>query len=428
MSFTVEELENKTAKLTIEVPAEDLEKALQNAYNKNKGKLSIPGFRKGKAPRNMVEKMYGAGIFYEDAANELISAEYPKAAKESKLDIVAQPEIDITQIEKGKSFIFTALVTLKPDVELGTYKGVEIEKVETELEADAVDKEIEKVREQQSRLVSVEDRAVMDKDQAVIDFEGFIDGEAFEGGKGEDYPLTIGSHSFIDNFEDQIIGKNIGDEFDVNVTFPEDYQKEELAGKPAVFKVKVKEIKVKELPELNDEFASEISDFETLAEYKEDLQKKLAEAKEKDAKAEKQKRAVDAVVKEAKMDIPDAMVSSQVNNMMRNYAQNLSQQGLSLDMYLSYMGSTQAQFAETLKPEAVIRIKNSLVLEKVAETENFEITEEELDKEFSRMAEMYRMEVDKVKELVGEEGKEDIKADLKIQKAAEFIADNAVEK
>lgn len=428
MSFTVENLEKNMAKLTIEVFAEDFEKALQKAYEKNKNKIAVNGFRKGKVPRAVIEKVYGAGVFYEDAANILIPEEYSKAAEESKLDIVSQPEIDVTQIEKGKSFIFTAEVALKPEVTLGEYLGVEIEKTDAKVTADDVKAELEKVREQNARLVDVTSRGVKDKDQAVIDFEGFVDGVPFEGGKGTDYPLTIGSHSFIDNFEEQLIGAKIGKEVEVNVTFPENYQAAELAGKPATFKVTVKAIKVKELPKLDDDFAKDVSEFDTLADYKADIKKNLTEKKKEEAKREKEAKAVAKAVENASMDIPEGMIKLQVNNMVNEFAQRLQMQGLSIDQYIQYMGSNHQQFMESLKPEAVTRIKNSLVLEAVVKAENITATEDDFEEEVKRMADMYKMEVDKVKEILGDNEKEQIMSDLAIQKAAELIASKAVEK
>lgn len=428
MSFTVENLEKNMAKLTIEVSAEDFEKALQKAYEKNKNKIAVNGFRKGKVPRAVIEKVYGAGVFYEDAANILIPEEYSKAAEESKLDIVSQPEIDVTQIEKGKSFIFTAEVALKPEVTLGEYFGVEIEKTDAKVTADDVKAELEKVREQNARLVDVTSRGVKDKDQAVIDFEGFVDGVPFEGGKGTDYPLTIGSHSFIDNFEEQLIGAKIGKEVEVNVTFPENYQAAELAGKPATFKVTVKAIKVKELPKLDDDFAKDVSEFDTLADYKADIKKNLTEKKKEEAKREKEAKAVAKAVENASMDIPEGMIKLQVNNMVNEFAQRLQMQGLSIDQYIQYMGSNHQQFMESLKPEAVTRIKNSLVLEAVVKAENITATEDDFEEEVKRMADMYKMEVDKVKEILGDNEKEQIMSDLAIQKAAELIASKAVEK
>ena len=427
MSLQVEKLENNTAKLTIEVPAEEVEKAIESAYQKSKSKFSIPGFRKGKVPRKMIEKMYGVGVFYEDAVNSMIPGAYADAATESELEIVAQPEIDIVQIEAGKPFIFTAEVVLKPEVELGKYKGIEVEAKDTTVTDEEVDAELAKVQEQNSRLVAADDKEVENGDQVTIDFEGFVDGVAFEGGKGTNYDLVIGSHSFIDNFEEQLIGKNIGDEVDVNVTFPESYQAEELAGKPAVFKVKVNGIKVDELPELDDEFASEVSEYETVAEYKDSVKKGLAETKEKNAKDAKEKAAIDAVIADAKMDIPEAMIKTTQRQMMDEFAQRISGQGLSFEQYLQFTGMTEEQMLEQIRPQAELRIKSRLVLEAIVAAEKIEATEEDFEQEIAKMAEMYQMEADKAKELIGEAGKAEIMKDLAVTKAAEFVRDNAKE-
>ena len=428
MSFTVENLEKNMAKLTITVSAEDFEKSLQNAYMKNKDKISVPGFRKGKVPRAMVEKMYGAGIFYEDAANDAIPSAYAAAAEESGLDIVSQPEIDVTQIEKGKDFIFTASVAVKPEVTLGKYFGVEVEKVDTKVSADEVKAELEKVREQNSRLVEVTTRGVKDKDQTIIDFEGFIDGVPFEGGKGTDYALTIGSHSFIDTFEEQLIGAKIGKEVEVNVTFPEDYHAENLAGKPAMFKVTVKEIKVKELPKLDDEFAQDVSEFDTLAEYKADIKKNLTEKKKDAAKKEKEMRAVDAAVENATIEVPELMVKTQVNRMVEDFAQRLQSQGLTVEQYFQFTGMNAEMMLEQMKPQALKRIQSRLVLEAIAKAENIEVTEEDIDKEIESMAAQYQMEADKLKELVGENEKNQMKSDIAVSKAAELVVNEIVEK
>ena len=403
MSFTVENLEKNMAKLTIEVPADEFEKALQKAYEKQKGKITLNGFRKGKAPRAMIEKIYGAGIFYEDAANIVIPDAYEKAADECEIDIVSQPEIDVTQVEKGKDFIFTATVAVKPEVTLGKYLGVEVEKTETKVLAADVNAELDRIREQNARIVDVTDRAVKSGDQTVIDFEGFIDGVAFDGGKGENYPLTIGSHSFIDTFEDQIIGANIGDEIEVNVTFPEDYQADNLAGKPAMFKVKVKSIKEKELPAANDDFAKDVSEFDTLAEYKADLKKTLTEKKKDEAAKIKKSKAVEKVVENATMDIPEPMVKSQVQSMVTEMAQRLQMQGVSLEQYMQYMGTEPQQFMMSLRPEALLRIKNSLVLDAVVEAEKITVSDADFEEELNKMASMYSMEVDKIKEMIGED-------------------------
>ena len=428
MSVQVEKLEHNMAKLTIEVEASKFDAAMKKAYNKKKGSFNLPGFRKGKVPMYIIEKEYGAGVFYEDAANILIPEEYSKAAEESTLDIVSQPEIDVTQIEKGKSFNFTAEVALKPEVTLGEYLGVEIEKTDAKVTADDVKAELEKVREQNARLVDVTSRGVKDKDQAVIDFEGFVDGVPFEGGKGTDYPLTIGSHSFIDNFEEQLIGAKIGKEVEVNVTFPENYQAAELAGKPATFKVTVKAIKVKELPKFDDDFAKDVSEFDTLADYKADIKKNLTEKKKEEAKREKEAKAVAKAVENASMDIPEGMIKLQVNNMVNEFAQRLQMQGLSIDQYIQYMGSNHQQFMESLKPEAVTRIKNSLVLEAVVKAENIETSDEEFEAELKKMAEAYKMELDQIKEFMGDYEKKQIKEDLAIQKAVDVIVGSVVEK
>lgn len=428
MSVQVETLEKSMAKLTIEVSAEEFETALDKAYKKNKNKISLPGFRKGKAPRAMIEKMYGTGVFYEDAANDLIPGAYESAAKESELEIVAQPSIDVTQIEKGKPFIFTATVAVKPEVTLGDYKGIEVEKKTAEVTDEELQAEIDKVRESNSRMITVEDRAVQDGDITTIDFEGFVDGEPFEGGKGENYPLTIGSHSFIDNFEEQLIGKNIGEETEVNVTFPEQYQAEELQGKPAVFKVTIKEIKVKELPELDDDFAQDVSEFDTVDEYKEDLKKKLLENKEAALKREKEEDVVGKIIENATMEIPDPMVDTQVRQMVQEFAQRIQSQGLSLQQYMQFTGMTPESLTAELKPQALKRIQSRLVLEAVVAAENIETSDEDLEKELEKMAEMYQMEADKLKELVGEEEKKQIALDLAVQKAVELVVDAAVEK
>lgn len=428
MSVQVEKLEKNMAKLTIEVSSEEFENAIAKAYKKNKNKISMPGFRKGKAPRAMIEKMYGKGIFYEDAANSIIPDAYADAAKESELEIVAQPEIDVTQIESGKPFIFTATVALKPEVTLGEYKGIEVEKKEVEVTDEEVEAEINKVRESNARMLDIDDRATQDGDTVLIDFYGYVDGKQFEGGKADDYSLVLGSHSFIDNFEEQLVGKNIGDDVEVNVTFPENYQAEELQGKPAVFKVKIKEIKVKELPELDDDFAQDVSNFDTIAEYKEDLKKKLTENKEEALKREREEAVIGKIIENAQMDIPEQMVDAQTRQMTQEFAQRLSSQGLSIDQYMQFTGLTPQKMIEELKPQALKRIQSRLVLEAVVAAENIETTEEELDKEIENMASMYQMEVDKLKEVIGEEEKKQIGLDLAVQKAVEIVTEAAVEK
>lgn len=427
MSVQVEKLEKNMAKLTIEVPAEEFEAAIEKAYQKNKGKITLPGFRKGKAPRKMIEKMYGAGIFYEDAANAVIPEAYSKAAAECGEDIVSQPEIDVVQIESGKAFIFTAEVALKPEVTLGEYKGLEVEKTEVAVSEEEVDKEIDKERENNSRMIDIDDRAVENGDMIKLNFEGFVDGEAFAGGKGEDYPLTIGSGSFIPGFEDQLVGAKIGEDVEVNVTFPENYQAEELKGKAAVFKCKVNEIKVKELPDADDEFAKDVSEFDTLAEYKDDIRAKLLEKKTQDAKRVKENRVVEKAVANAAMEIPDAMINEQVRRMADDFTRRIESQGISMEQYMQFTGMTADKVLEQMKPEALKRIQNSLVLEAIAKAENIEISDERLDEEIGKMAEQYKMEVEKLKEVMGDYEKEQMKNDLAIQTAVEMITEAAKE-
>lgn len=429
MSCKVEQLEEKNmVKLVIEVSSETFETGLNKAYNKNKNKINVPGFRKGKAPRKMIEKLYGESFFFEEAANMIIPEAYAEAYEESGLDIVSQPKIDVVQLEQGKPFIFEAQVAVRPEVELGQYKGVEISKVDSEVTDADIEEELKKVQEQNSRIVTIEDRAVQDGDMTVIDFEGFIDGEAFDGGKGDNYPLTIGSHSFIDNFEEQLIGMNIGDEKEVHVTFPENYHAENLKSKPAMFKVKINEIKEKLLPDLDDDFASDVSDFDTLDEYKEDLKKTIGEKKESEAKTKKQNEAVDKAVENSTMDIPNAMIDTQVQRMVEDFSQRLQQQGLTIEQYFQYTGLTPEKIIGDMKPEAERRIKNSLVLAAVAKAENIEISDDEYEEELKKMAEAYHMDIEKIKELTGEEQAGQIKEDMKIQKAVELIAEAAVEK
>lgn len=425
MSLQVEKLEKNMAKLTVEVPAEEFEKALTAAYNKNKGRFNIPGFRKGKAPRAMVEKMYGAGVLYEDAVNEALDATYGDAVEESGLDIVSRPEISVVQVEKGQNLIYTATVAVKPEVTLGEYKGIEVTKATAEVTEEDIEAELKKVQEQNSRLVTVEDRAVEDGDQTVIDFEGFVDGKPFDGGKGEDYPLTIGSHSFIDTFEEQLIGKNIGEACEVNVTFPNEYHSTELAGKPAMFKVTVKEVKRKELPELNDEFAGEVSEYDTLEEYKNDIKEKVAESKQKAAATENEDHVVEKVVENAAMDIPEPMIDSQVNNMVNDYARRMQSQGLSLDQYMKFTGMTIETLREQMKPQALKRIQTRLVLEAVAKAENIVVSDEAVEKEIATMAESYKMEVSQIKEYLGESGIVQMKEDLAVQEAVDFLVAEA---
>ncbi len=422
MSLQVEKLEKNMAKLTIEVSAEEFDKAIDKAYQKNKGKMSVPGFRKGKVPRQMIEKMYGVGVFYEDAANEIIPVAYEAELENCEVEVVSQPKIDVVQIEKGKPFIFTAEVAVKPEVELGKYTGFDIAKAEVEVSDEEVEAELNRAREQQARTIPVEDRPVADGDMTVIDFEGFVDGVAFEGGKGTDYPLTIGSHSFLDTFEEQLIGKNIGEEVEVNVTFPEEYHAEELKGKPALFKVTVKEIKVKELPELDDDFAQDVSDFDTLDEYKEDIKKNIKSRKEEEAKGEYEEKVIDAIIAEAKMDIPQPMIDLQVRQMADDFARRIQSQGLSVEQYFQFTGMTPDKLMEQMQPQALKRIQSRLVLEAIAKAENIVVTDADVDAEIEKMAGMYQMEVDKLKELVSDKEKEAMKADIAVSKAAEFVA------
>ena len=425
MSVQVEKLEQNMAKLTVEVSAEDFKAAIKKAFNKNKNRFAIPGFRKGKAPQAMIEKMYGEGVFYEDAADEAINASYAEAMKESGLDIVSRPEVTIEKIGKDEPFVYSALVAVKPEVTLGQYKGVEVEKADASVSAEDVEAELKKVQEQNARLLTVEDRGVEDGDQTVIDFEGFVDGKGFEGGKAEDYPLTIGSHSFIDTFEEQLIGKKIGEECEVNVTFPTEYHAADLAGKPATFKVTVKEIKVKELPELNDEFASEVSEFDTLDEYKKDVEKKLVEKKEIEANSKNEDAVVAKVVENATMEIPDKMIDAQAENMVQDMARRMQSQGLSLDMYLKYTGMTVEQMKEQARPDAEKRIRTRLVLEAVAKAENIQISDEKVDEEVAKMAEAYKMEVEKLKSYMSESDVKQMKEDLAVQQAVDLLVAEA---
>ena len=425
MSLQVEKLEKNMAKLTIEVPAEEFDAAIKNAYNKNKNKFSIPGFRKGKAPLAMLEKMYGAGIFYEDAANEVIDASYPKAAEESKEEIVSTPEIKVTQIEKGKAFIYEATVALKPEVTLGEYKGVEVKKAEAVVTDEDVENELTAARKKNGRLIDVEDGTIEDGDNTIIDFTGYIDDKTFDGGAGTDYPLVIGSHSFIEGFEDQLIGKKKGETCDVNVTFPAEYHADELAGKPAKFVVTIKEVKRNELPELNDEFASEVSDFDTLDEYKADIRKKLQEKKEQDAKVENENNVIEKVVENAQMELPQPMVDTQARGMVENYARRLQSQGLNINDYMKYTGMTPEKLMEQMRPEAEKRIKTRLVLEKVVEVENVEVSDEKLDEQINEIAASYKLEGAKLKEMMGEREKEQIREDLKVQAAIDLLVEQA---
>ncbi len=427
MSLQVENLEKNMVKLTIETSAEELDKAIQGAYLKNRGQISVPGFRKGKVPRQMIEKMYGASIFYEDAANAIIPDAYEKAAEESGLEIVSQPKIDVTQLEKGKAFIFTAEVAIKPEVTLGEYKGIEVEKSVVEATEEEVLAELDKAREQNSRMVTVEDRAVEKDDQAIINYEGFVDGVAFEGGKDENHALTIGSGQFIPGFEEQLIGVKAGEEVDVNVTFPEEYHAPDLAGKEAVFKVTVNEIKKKELPELDDEFAEDVSDFDTLAEYKDDIKAKIIERKEKETATEKENKIIDKIVENAKMEIPEAMIETQTRQIADDFAHRLEHQGLTLEQYFQFTGLTAEKYIEDMKPQAVKRIETRLVLEAIAKAEDIQVSDEEIETELSNMAAAYQMEVAQIKEFMGENEKKQMKQDIAVQKAVDLVAKEAKE-
>ncbi len=427
MSLQVEKMEKNMAKLTIEVAAEDLEKAMQNAYQKAKGRISIPGFRKGKAPRKMIEQMYGKGVFLEDAVNALIPEHYSKALAECELEIVSQPTIDITQAEPGKALIFTAEVATKPEVTLGDYKGVEVPKTEINVTDEDVDAEIKKEQEKNSRTINVEDRGAQLQDVVTIDFEGSVDGVPFDGGQATEYPLTLGSNTFIPGFEDQLVGAKVGDDVDVKVTFPEEYQAKELAGKEAIFKCAVKKIEAKELPELDDDFAKDVSEFDTLAEYKEHVKTNLIERKENEAKRAKEDAAVDKAIENAQMDIPEAMLQTQCRQMLDDFSRRMQSQGLSMDQYFQFTGMTAEKMMEDMKPQALKRIQTRLVLEKVAEVENIQPTEEEVNEEISKMAEAYKMEADKLKELLGERELEQMKKDMAVQKAVTVIADAAKE-
>ncbi len=427
MSFQVEDLGKNMVKLTIEATAEDFEKALDKVYHKNKGKINVQGFRKGKAPRSIIEKMYGAGVFYEDAANEIIPEAYEQAAKESGLEIVARPSIEVVQIEKGKNFIFTAEVAVKPTVVLGQYKGIEVEKADLSVSDEELNAELDKAREQNSRTVTVEDRAIAMGDIATIDYEGFMDGVAFEGGKGTDHELEIGSHSFIDTFEDQLVGKNIGEECEINLTFPQEYHAPELAGKPAVFKVTVKGIKVKELPELDDDFAQDVSECDTLDAYKESIKKEIYDRKAAAAKSAKEDAAIEKIVENAQMDIPQPMVETQKRQMADEFVQRLQMQGLNIQQYLQFTGMTPEKFLETLEPQALKRIQSRLVLEEIVKAENLSVSDEEIENEMKRMSEIYNRDLDQIKEMLGEEEKNLLAMDLKVQKAIDFVAEQAVE-
>lgn len=427
MSVQVEKLEKNMAKLTVEVPAENVEKAIQGAYNKMKKSINIPGFRKGKAPRQLIEKMYGKEVFYNDAIDAMLPSAYSDAVEECGEEIVSHPQIDVVQIESGKPFVFTATVAVKPAVELGEYKGIQVEKAPIEVKDEEIEAQITKEREANSRTVTVDDRAVAQGDIVTLDFEGFVDGVAFEGGKGENYDLTIGSNTFIPGFEDQLVGAKIGKELDVNVTFPEEYGAKELAGKAAVFKCKVNGIKVKELPAVDDEFAQEVSEFDTLDEYKADIKAKLLKEKEDEAARAKEDAVIGKIIEGAKMEIPDAMVEYQTRQMLDEFAQRIQSQGISLDQYFQFTGLTEEKYMEEMKPRALQNIQSRLVLEAVAQAENLVAEEADIEEEIKKMADMYKMEADKIKELLGERQMEEMKKDIAVQKAAKLVAEAAVE-
>lgn len=428
MSLQVEKLEHNMAKLTIEMSAEDVEKALQAAYLKERSRISLPGFRKGKVPRQMIEKMYGPEVFYDEAANHMISEAYGKAYEECELEIVSQPKVAITQLEKGKPFIFTAEVAVKPEVTLGEYKGLKVDKVSTRVTQKEVDEEIDRERERSARTIEVTDRPVQDKDQVILDFEGFVDGVAFEGGKGENYPLTIGSGAFIPGFEEQLIGAEIGKETEINVTFPEEYQAKELAGKEAVFKCTVHEIKAKEIPELDDEFVSDVSEeSETVDAYKAEVKAKIKERKEREGRQKKEDQAVEQAVANAQIDIPDPMIDLQTKQMADDFARRIMQQGMSLEQYFQFTGLSEEKMMEEFRPQAEKRIRTRLVLEAVVAAENIEVSDERLDEELKKMADSYQMEVEKLKGFMGENEKKQMKEDIAVQEAVTLIADAAVE-
>ncbi len=428
MSVQVEKLEKSMAKLTVEVSAQDFDAALDAAYRRRRGKISVPGFRKGKAPRAMIENLYGADVFYNDAADLTIPDAYESAVDDSGLEVVSQPEIEAVQIEKGKPFIFTATVAVKPEIVLGEYKGIEIEKMEAEVSDSEVEAEIERARNVNSRLITVDDRAAAEGDCVVIDFDGFIDGKPFEGGKAENYELTLGSHSFIDGFEEQIVGKNTGDEFDVNVTFPSDYQSEELAGRPAVFKVKLNEITIKELPDVDDDFAQDVSDFDTLDEYKEDLRKKLLESKEAELKREREEAVVKKIIENSQMDVPEPMIDTQTKQMIQEFADSIQRQGLAFEQYMKFTGLTMQKMSEDFRPQALLSIQSRLVLEAVVAAEGIEASDEEIEKEIEKMSQMYNTQVDKVKEMIDDEERKRIGMDVAVQKAVDLVMESHIEK
>ena len=430
MSVTVEKLEKSMAKLTIEVSAEDFDKAINKVYLKQKNRISIPGFRKGKAPRKLIEKMYGTGVFLEDAINDTINSTYPEQAQNCEIsgEISSNPEIELVQAEAGKPLIYTATVAVKPPVSLGKYKGVEVAKADVAVTDEEVDAELVKEQEKNATFKEITDRAVENGDKVNLNFEGFVDGEAFEGGKGEDYPLTIGSGSFIPGFEDQLVGAKIGEEIEVNVTFPENYQSAELAGKPAVFKCTVLKITQKVLPELNDEFADDVSEFSTLEEYKADIRKNLEVKKEENARTEKENKVIDAIIADSEIEIPEPMLKAQQEQIVDEFAQRLQSQGLNIDQYFSYMGSSREKMLEEVKDQADKRIRTRLVLEEIVKAENIAATDEDFEVELDKLAKAYGADLETVKKIFDGREKDRMMEDIAVQKAVSFVADNAVEK
>lgn len=424
MAVQVEKKEKNMAVITVTVPAEDFAKAMKETYNREKGRYSLPGFRKGHAPQKMIEQFYGKGVFFEGAVNSCINKTYADAAKESGLDIVSRPEIDVTQVEAGKDLIYTATVAVKPDVTLGEYKGIEVQKADMTVTDQDVEDAVKRELEKDSRLVTVTDRAAKDGDTVKIDFDGSVDGVAFDGGKGENYPLQLGSGSFIPGFEEQIVGHNAGDAFDVEVTFPEDYHAKELAGKAAVFKTVLHEIQTREVPELNDAYADD-KGFDSAEAFREDVKQKLADAKAKSAAAANENAVIGKVVENAQIELPEPMIETQVEQMIDDYARRMQSQGLPLDQYMQYTGMTMDKLKEQFRPQAERNLKTRLVLEEVAKAENIQVSEEAVDAEIKKMAEAYKIEPEKMKEYLGDAEKENITMDLKVQEAVDFLVAEA---
>lgn len=425
MAVKNEQIEKNLVKLTFEVSAEEFDKAIGQVYKKNAKKFNVPGYRKGKAPRKIIEKYYTAAVFYDEAVNSVLPDAYEAAVKEAELDVVARPEIDVEEIKAGEPVVFTALVTTKPEVKLGDYKGIEVDKIDYTVTDEDVDKDIEAARNKNARLITVDDRAVENGDIAVIDFEGFVDGVAFEGGKGEDYDLEIGSGTFIPGFEEQLVGAQTDADVEVKVTFPEEYHSDSLAGKDAVFKVKVKEIKMRSLPELDDDFASEVSEFDTLDEYKADVRKKLEEAAENKAKSETENAIIDKAIENAEFDIPEAMLETQIDNIVRDFSQRLAYQGMNLDMYMQYTGQTSETFRAQFTEQAKKQISGSLVLEAIQKAEGIEAGPEEIELHLVDMSKKYNMELDKLKEALSDIDMENIKKEIEMQKTIDMIVNNA---